>query len=390
MSDADHGDYVDRWSFTVDPSIPPPPPSGPVVSQISLGFWPPLGGPEVDVGVGTIKLGISAFLVLGPADVPPAKRVALLVDDAVVGESRTPDPSGPQYFSFNWDTTKIPDGPHTLNVRAYDDSGHSGTGPGWHVMVWNSPAPRPNVNLELGMSLQGIGGAGPQQGQVATMGIAVANNGNARASNVRLRLFPSLAAPPTFTTTSPDMKTVLVSVDPHEAKEVYVDFTIPKTIGPATAYVVLDDGDPGSINEIDNSIKDNSAKKEYTVVAASLPDLSALLEILPHNPASGSQATAAVEVYSSGKGSVVGKQVRVRFFPYLTSPPTYTTASPIADKTATMDAETGITVVQFQFTVAGIGSKTAYAVVDNGDPGAIDEVNDTIQDNTASRDYNVQ
>ncbi|HSW37480.1 MAG TPA: Ig-like domain-containing protein [Candidatus Saccharimonadales bacterium] len=95
-----------------------------------------------------------AAVVVSASDNVGVSKVELLVDGALYGT----DVTGP--YNFAWDTTKIPNGSHTLLAQAYDAAGNIGTSTTVSVTVQNqavSPppdttAPSVTINSPLGGS----------------------------------------------------------------------------------------------------------------------------------------------------------------------------------------------------------------------------------------------
>ena len=217
--------------------------------------------------------------------------------------------------------------------------------------------------------------------------VAVYNNGTSNWGTVKVRFIPEISAP--VFGTPPGTMTKSVNVPAGEFKSVTFVYT-PTSLGVKKGYFVVDDGDPGTIDEIVNSLADNSVPYDYDVVSGLLPDLKANIIFSDSQIKTGENVTAEVVISNaSGTASVEGQQVRVRFYPHAATPPNYSTPSSVSDQYATFDTDS-LAYLEFTFPASTAGNKTAYVVIDSGDPGDIDESDDSITSNRAVRPYVVE
>ena len=129
--------YV-AWAATECPAPPAPVDQGPpVVSDLA----PPTGSTVT----GTVQVGATV------TDDVAVTSVSLLVDGAET-DSTTPGPDGS--VSIGWDSATVPDGEHTLQLRARDAAGNVGESPLTPVTVANADteAPTPPTSVIAGWS----------------------------------------------------------------------------------------------------------------------------------------------------------------------------------------------------------------------------------------------
>lgn len=371
--DASDNSRKSRFSYTlkivVDKNTVPTPPDGAVGINKVFDAWT-----EHVTGM----LPLRSFF----SDTDGIAKVELLIDGVVVKAVDYPNLPPAQYTEFDLNSTTYTDGVHTVTARAYDATGAEGYNNNkLNILIYNSSIPMPNVLINPYGLLERV-----QDGVKQDFTVRVYNNGSAKSGNVKVRFFPSLPAPAFGTAPAPLTKTVNVNAGGYE--DITFSYT-PTGLGQKTGYFIVDDSDPGVVDEIDDSLTDNAALYKYDVVSQILPDLKPAVSF-PDTVSVGGIVTAEVDiVLVSGSGSAAGQQVRVRFFPHASSPPTYATPSAIPDKFVTLDGDS-LGGTTFTFTASAAGSKTAYVIIDSGDPGDIDEIDDSLLSNRVSRSYVVQ
>ena len=363
---------TERLALNVKAGVIPQAPS------VTFSFSNPQIEPHLKPASGKVTI---RALISNP---PFSDRQELLVDNVVVASTNTATDGNNPYAFIDWDTKAIPDGTHSIKVRA-SYRGVAGESEPKKVIVWNSSKQTPNLHI-----FSVPKGTKVQKDTPVELTMTVANNGTASSGNVKVYFFPSLSFPPNFSTVSP-IPAKTINLAPANGENVTFKFT-PPTLGMQTAYVRIDDGDPGTVDEIDDTLQDNLTSFTYEVIPKVLPNLQVFFNSLGDADGqvkTGVKESAEIDIHNVSAGGAEGVKVRVRFHPELTIAPDFNTASPVADKTVTLDAN-GEATVTFQFTAGSTGTKTAWVVVDDGDPGSVDEVNDSIGDNSTSRGYTVK
>lgn len=157
----------------------------------------------------------------------------------------------------SWNTTKVSNGNYVFRARVtdYGQNTAENTVP---ITVENPSPPKADVTATIDYEPNDVFSSAPTIRGYVT----VTNKGTARATNVRVRFFKNKVNPK-FSDTS-DIADQFVTLEAGTSQKLTFSFKRPKN-GSYTMSTVIDDGDPGSIPEINDALNDNSASVPYDI-----------------------------------------------------------------------------------------------------------------------------